>query len=1457
MRKRWMALAAVALLATGAAVAGAAAPKPPTRPVRTTLTAVQHLRVTVGRGKLELDSTVDYTISRGSTATVTLALPADVTVRSVQGTSVQSWAVTSAGRANMLRVQLAAGLTGSCQLWVQGEQPIRRAALGQPVAFAVPTIVPLGTTSESGAVALLGEWGVEVQAGKTEGVTPIKPEALPAAFEDVKDRVVAAFAYTKRPFRIEAQAIEVQASDYLGGIVTPEKPRLLLNEATATGTVGDTVAKLTLTLSVEAIGRVPQERVLLPPDVSVTQAKPAAKSGVRILRDETGYLLQATAEGQHTVEIQYVARVEKKDKIRSVTVPLVPAATASTTLTLPGASVKVQLSPEVSYETKTVGQDTELTLYGAAVDKVTVSWEPKLEERDVEAVIFADQNAQLTVGRGVVRVETAIDYTVLQGKVDEFAVALPADATLLSVRGEGLRSWDVETQGANRVLKATLIDKVSDSYTLSLQVEQAVAKGALGQPATFAVPAIAAQGVERETGAVGILVWKGLKVEPMKTEGVTQVDVREMPPAFQKLKEQVHLAYRYLQRPFTIEAQVSEVEAKVSADVLTTVRVSPEALRFASTINYTIKDAGIFRFRIRLGKDVKLVDLQGENINNWERQTDELIIDLRSKAEGPYALTLETEQAIPQGTAESDVAGIELLEVARERGHLALVADPGIKIEPAGVEDIMQIDVRDLPKPVARKGAAPVPTADLAFRYLKHPYKLRIAISKIEAEVDATIHTALKVSEKNVEITSTLTYDIRKAGIFQLGIGLPAGFRLLGCDGQNIDDWKVAADVLTVALKQKTEGKYTLTLTGKQDVAKLDELPIPVFEAKAAEKETGYIAVRADESLRVKAAKTEGLVEIDVKELPPDLQKAASVLAFRYFAPKWTGTLAAEPIEPHVTAETFTFLSLGEALLQASVTIRYTILYAGVQTFKFTLPEGAEGVDIVAENIKHREEDKATRTWTITLQAKQKDEYKIFVTFQQKIDSEKVDLEYQGITVGDPAKEEKERLVKRETGYLAVAARSDLELAAGGKLKALTPIDPQEIPAQYKTGITAPLLLAFRYLQHPYILHAVARKHDPADVLVAIIEACLLNTTLTEDGNLITDMVCSVRNTREQNLAVALPPGSELWHVFVDGRRAIPVKSEESGVTWTKVPIAGVGDPMRAFVVQIRYGHTIEALGGKGVLALDFPKLAIPAMRLGWAVSLPEKYRLVAHAGTLRHVPYLDRELSVLAGSAVPVDRGPRKAAAQPIELRSRQMYQNVQVQDNLQQIAGANIGGRASGQRSIYTGSKPETANVHQFQSLIAMKDTGTIRSTYLRTSVDHVLQGVFVIVAIVAVFAFWFLAKGVSRSWRVGVLIAVALIILGIRTLSEDAWRQHITGVLWTTCAAAAVALVWDWSTAGWRAVRRRSAEPPSEALDPPDPEPPAPAPPKPEPPAQPEPEVQVAGQPAEPDADTDGQA
>ena len=105
----------------------------------------------------------------------------------------------------------------------------------------------------------------------------------------------------------------------------------------------------------------------------------------------------------------------------------------------------------------------------------------------------------------------------------------------------------------------------------------------------------------------------------------------------------------------------------------------------------------------------------------------------------------------------------------------------------------------------------------------------------------------------------------------------------------------------------------------------------------------------------------------------------------------------------------------------------------------------------------------------------------------------------------------------------------------------------------------------------------------------------------------------------------------------------------------------------------------------------------------------------------------------------------------------------------------------------SIYTGSKPKQRRTFIFQGLIVSADEPAwVEAQYLKESLGIPLHGMLVIGALVLCGVIWRLRIG-SRVRRVGIIMACALVILGVRTLSEGAYQTYMTTVLVTGLAAA----------------------------------------------------------------------
>ncbi len=1179
----------------------------------------------------------------------------------------------------------------------------------------------------------------------------------------------------------------------------PARPGLVITRADTEGKVEDGLARLTMEVEAESYRKGEQRVVLFTSDVALTDwnvKSPFWGGDAHVTRTDRGVELVVEGQGKYVLSIGLVARVQKERLGRKVVLPVLNALAASTRLEVPGKDLEFDAQPMVSMETKVGAAATTVTFYGGE-GLIVLTWRPKAPEKVVRPVVFADQTSRVRIGRGVLRLDSTIDYSIVQGSVGEFEIRLPAECSLLNIEGEDIRTWDIAESGEGgwRTLKVTLLADVEKAYRLLLSLEKVLP----GIEMQFDVPTVEPLAVIREKGRVAVSAPAGIRVEAAALDGISPVDVREMLRLPGVSGEDVRLAFRYLKRPFSLGLRTGEVVAKTSVEILTLVRAGMDSMRLTSDLNYTIRDAGVFQFRVRLDEGLKLIDINGTNINNW--QLDEtgrvLTVALRSKAEGVYKLQIETESEQSAGEG-APIQAVHALDVDREAGYVAVLPAPGMKVETAAVAGISQVDVKELPDALLKESPA------LAYRYIRPDFQLAVNVSEIEPEVNAEVRTVATLDEHELSLDTRIHYTIRRAGIFQLRVAIPKDLRRTNIEGEEIDDtsWDEREGILTVNLRGKVTGSYILKIATEKTLKEIEKgLDLPVLSAVGVKKERGFIGLVTKASVRVKPAegKMVELDDISVSDLPPDMLKRAGriSLAFKYFSQPWSLALAVERIQPRVTAEVFNLLSIGEKLMTVSSTVSYQILHSGVDTFVVKLPADATAVDIDGDAIKHREQDKETNTWTITLQSKRMDAYTLYISFQQKLAQDQTDIPYAGVSAQD---------IHRETGYLAVTSRPDVEITAADQdIDNLTPIDSREIPADYLQGVTLPVLQAYRYVSHPYMIRITAVPHDAAEVTVAVVESVRLSTTVTEEGNMITDMVGMLRSSRQQYLDLKLPEKARIWHAFVAGQPVTPLRDGRT----TKIPVARAGSENAPLEVRLRYSDEREQIGRVGAIRLESPMQDIDIMRLGWTLSLPEGYDVVRDTGNIKRLDsyhLMAEQLRQLDPDTEVEARISRRAA------QSGKM--NVQMASNafaIEQIEAGRQGGPGR-MRSIYTGSRPEQANRVFFQALIVRrKETAWVEVQFVKGSVGIPLKGVVVLVMLGVSGLVWRLRQ-YRRVSRVGILLACSLVLLAVRTLVEGAYRGYLNAML-ITLVALAVALffytVYTGLRDGWRRRASRRAE------------------------------------------------
>ena len=156
----------------------------------------------------------------------------------------------------------------------------------------------------------------------------------------------------------------------------------------------------------------------------------------------------------------------------------------------------------------------------------------------------------------------------------------------------------------------------------------------------------------------------------------------------------------------------------------------------------------------------------------------------------------------------------------------------------------------------------------------------------------------LWLGEGVVRTRATLNYSISRAELGQLLIDVPADQKVVNVFDANVRGWSVkpveGRQRITAELFEpaKTSQQVTVELEKITAEKAKDVVAAPVVKAVGVGRQQGVVVVQVAESLRAEAAKTSGLLQIDVGELPAALRRenGRSLIVMPRFLSTWRST---------------------------------------------------------------------------------------------------------------------------------------------------------------------------------------------------------------------------------------------------------------------------------------------------------------------------------------------------------------------------------------------------------------------------------------------------------------------------------------------------------------------------------------------------------------------------------------
>ena len=199
------------------------------------------------------------------------------------------------------------------------------------------------------------------------------------------------------------------------------------------------------------------------------------------------------------------------------------------------------------------------------------------------------------------------------------------------------------------------------------------------------------------------------------------------------------------------------------------------------------------------------------------------------------------------------------------------------------------------------------------------------------------------------------------------------------------------------------------------------------------------------------------------------------------------------------------------------------------------------------------------------------------------------------------------------TGHTLVVSAYQFQVRPVNVSPGLLALETGEVPAEYRLLFDAPLLAAYRYAARPFNLQLALSPLAQGETLSLVVDRAALNTRISKDGEVITDVRYYVKNRGNTHFRVTVPAGVELWSATVNGTTVVPVKDGAAHL----IPLPPRADPNAVQALELKLAARAK---NAGRLTVSAPAVAAPVLLADWKLEPDAGQRLVFRAGSLAPV---------------------------------------------------------------------------------------------------------------------------------------------------------------------------------------------------------------------------------------------
>jgi hypothetical protein len=486
---------------------------------------------------------------------------------------------------------------------------------------------------------------------------------------------------------------------------------------------------------------------------------------------------------------------------------------------------------------------------------------------------------------------------------------------------------------------------------------------------------------------------------------------------------------------------------------------------------------------------------------------------------------------------------------------------------------------------------------------------------KAQVRANATLYHAVHAEEGVLHVRGLVVYEINRGETNLLKLQVPRDAQVTSVKSPSggVSDWAETSEggdahkTISVFLDRAVKGEFVLDLSYELllggGARALEPVPVPLLAADDVHRQRGMVALLAGPELTLQPMSEERMARVGENQLPAFLRNLLTMsVAHTYKYTERSPELVVKAVAPirkqgKFDAQVDTLISIGDVTMRGSATIEINVKSGAILALGLRLPQGVNILGVTGPSIRHHDVRPGDGHQSIDIDFTQEMEgqFRLEVNYERIMADGEPEPRVPTVSVAD---------AEVEHGRIAVEALSAVEVRAT-TTDQLSSLDVNELPQQLVLKTTNPILLAYKYVhaEPPYRLALKITRHQEIDVQVAAIEKAHYSTLYTRDGLAVNTARFQVRNSRRQFLRLELPPESQIWSVFVDGKAEKPAEAESSS-DGSAVLIKMINS-VTGFPVEIIYATRIPPMTFMGTVRGRLPTPDMVVTHTRWDVYLP------------------------------------------------------------------------------------------------------------------------------------------------------------------------------------------------------------------------------------------------------------